>query len=90
MKLAESLGAGDQYIKPSREGPSYQISQLKANNPYGFDIVVEATGNVNILKDSINYVRRGGKLVIYGDYSKKDHVSLSPSKISKYFHISRS
>ncbi|OJJ62418.1 hypothetical protein ASPSYDRAFT_76278 [Aspergillus sydowii CBS 593.65] len=81
MKLAESLGAGDQYIKPSREGPSYQTSQLKANNPYGFDIVVEATGNVNILEDSINYVRRGGKLVIYGDYSKKDHVSLSPSKI---------
>jgi hypothetical protein len=30
-------------------------------------------------------VRRGGKLVVYGDYSKKDHVSWRPSKIRKFF-----
>jgi D-arabinitol dehydrogenase (NADP+) len=37
---------------------------------FGFDpnsvAVVEATGSVRILEDSINYVRRGGTLVVYG------------------------
>lgn len=28
--------------------------------------VVEATGSVKILEDAINYVRRGGTLVVYG------------------------
>ena len=47
----------------------------------GFDIVVEATGSVKILEDSINYVRRGGKLVVYGVYGSKDRVTWPPSKI---------
>ncbi|KAL3463388.1 chaperonin 10-like protein [Aspergillus heterothallicus] len=81
MELAKSLGAGDQYIGLSRQDPSAQFNKLKAENPYGFDIVVEATGNVKILEDSINYVRRGGKLVVYGVYSNKDRVSWPPSKI---------
>ncbi|KAL4907301.1 hypothetical protein BDW74DRAFT_176080 [Aspergillus multicolor] len=81
MELAKSLGAGDEYIGLSRQDPSAQFNKLKAENPYGFDIVVEATGNVKILEDSINYVRRGGKLVVYGVYSSKDRVSWPPSKI---------
>ncbi|RDW70613.1 zinc-dependent alcohol dehydrogenase family protein [Aspergillus mulundensis] len=81
MELAKSLGAGDEYIGLSRQDPSTQFNKLKADNPYGFDIVVEATGNVKILEDSINYVRRGGKLVVYGVYSNKDRVSWPPSKI---------
>ncbi|KAL3432999.1 chaperonin 10-like protein [Aspergillus tetrazonus] len=81
MELAKSLGAGDEYIGLSRQDPSAQFNKLKADNPYGFDIVVEATGNVKILEDSINYVRRGGKLVVYGVYANKDRVSWPPSKI---------
>ncbi|OJI96553.1 hypothetical protein ASPVEDRAFT_119967 [Aspergillus versicolor CBS 583.65] len=81
MELAKSLGVGDEYIELSREDSRHQPSQLKADNPYGFDVVVEATGNVKTLEDSINYVRHGGKLVVYGDYSKKDDVSWPPSKI---------
>ncbi|KAL4918263.1 chaperonin 10-like protein [Aspergillus aurantiobrunneus] len=81
MELAKSLGAGDEYVGLSRQDPSAQFNKLKADNPYGFDIVVEATGNVKILEDSINYVRRGGKLVVYGVYANKDRVSWPPSKI---------
>ncbi|KAL2821373.1 chaperonin 10-like protein [Aspergillus cavernicola] len=81
LELAKSLGAGDEYIGLSRQDPSAQFNKLKEENPYGFDIVVEATGNVKILEDSIHYVRRGGKLVVYGVYSNKDRVSWPPSKI---------
>ncbi|CAM1503882.1 Fc.00g014730.m01.CDS01 [Cosmosporella sp. VM-42] len=66
MDLAKSLDAADTYIELSRSDPDGQFAKLKEDNPYGFDIVVEATGSVKILEDSINYVRRGGTLVVYG------------------------
>ncbi|EAS33921.3 chlorophyll synthesis pathway protein BchC [Coccidioides immitis RS] len=81
MNLAKSLDAADEYIPLSRQDPSAQFEALKAANPYGFDIVVEATGSVKILEDAINYVRRGGKLVVYGVYANKDRVTWPPSKI---------
>jgi len=43
--------------------------------------VVEATGVPKVLEDSINYVRRGGKLAVFGVYSSAARVSWSPSKI---------
>jgi len=87
MDLAKSLGAGDEYIALSRENPSAQFEQLKADNPYGFDIVVEATGSVRVLEDAINYVRRGGKLVVYGVYKENERVAWKPSKICMFpFH----
>jgi len=81
MNLAKSLEAADEYVELSRKDPGPQFEKLKSENPYGFDIVVEATGSVKILEDSINYVRRGGKLVVYGVYGSKDRVSWPPSKI---------
>lgn len=81
MDLAKSLDAADEYIALSRKDPSAQFEKLKKENPYGFDIVVEATGSVKILEDSINYVRRGGKLVVYGVYGNADRVTWPPSKI---------
>jgi D-arabinitol dehydrogenase (NADP+) len=83
MDLAKSLDAGDVYVELSRKDPSAQFEKLKAENPYGFDIVVEATGSVKILEDAINYCRRGGKLVVYGVYADSARVSWSPTKICK-------
>jgi D-arabinitol dehydrogenase (NADP+) len=84
MDIAKNLDAGDEYVELSRTDASAQYAKIKAENPYGFDIVVEATGSVKILEDSIHYVRRGGKLVVYGVYSGKDRVSWPPSKICKF------
>ncbi|PHH65149.1 hypothetical protein CDD81_3280 [Ophiocordyceps australis] len=83
MELAKSLDAADTYIELSRDQSEAQgqFAQLKDDNPHGFDIVVEATGSVKILQDAINYVRRGGTLVVYGVYAKADQVSWPPSKI---------
>lgn len=81
MDLAKKLGAGDVYVPLSRKNPQEQFDQIKKDNPYGFDIVVEATGQAKILEDAIHYVRRGGKLVVYGVYSNAARVSWPPSKI---------
>lgn len=66
LELARSLDIADNYIELSRSDPVPQFEQLKVDNPYGFDIVVEATGSERVLEDAIHYCRRGGTLVVYG------------------------
>ncbi|ROV89210.1 hypothetical protein VMCG_09891 [Cytospora schulzeri] len=83
MDLAKSLDAADHYVELSRSEPQAQAQfyQLKKDNPYGFDVVIEATGSVKLLEDAINYVRRGGTLVVYGVYANSARVSWPPAKI---------
>lgn len=81
MDIAKQLGAADEYIELDRQSPGPQWEQLKKDNPYGFDIVVEATGVEKLANDSINYVRRGGTIMIYGVYENKALIHWPPSKI---------
>lgn len=81
MDIAKKLEAADEYIELDRQDPEPQWQALKAENPYGFDIVVEATGVEKLANESINYVRRGGTLMIYGVYENKALVHWPPSKI---------
>ncbi|KAG6329874.1 hypothetical protein ID866_9216, partial [Astraeus odoratus] len=81
MDIAKQLDAGDEYIELDRKNPEPQWEKLKADNPYGFDVVVEATGVEKLANESINYVRRGGTLMIYGVYENKALVHWPPSKI---------
>ncbi|KAL4791699.1 chaperonin 10-like protein [Aspergillus venezuelensis] len=85
MDLARSLGAGDEYVDlPRDKGESEAVLQkLYQENPYGFDIVVEATGSANVLERSLDFVRKGGKLVVYGVYGDDDRISLPPNRIFK-------
>jgi D-arabinitol dehydrogenase (NADP+) len=80
MDIARQLEAGDEYIELDRQNPDAQWQKLKDDNPYGFDVVVEATGVEKIADMSIGYVR-GGTLLIYGVYENKALVHWPPSKI---------
>lgn len=44
-------------------------------------VQVEATGSEKIANEAINYVRRGGKLMVYGVYDNAARVHWSPAKI---------
>ena len=81
MDIAKKLNAADVYIELDRQNPEAQWEQLKKDYPYGFDVVVEATGVEKVANESINYVRRGGTLMIYGVYENKALVHWPPSKI---------
>ena len=81
MDIAKQLDAADEYIELDRRHPEPQWAKLKEDHPYGFDVVVEATGVEKLANDAINYVRRGGTLMIYGVYENKALVHWPPSKI---------
>jgi D-arabinitol dehydrogenase (NADP+) len=81
MDIAKQLEAGDEYLELDRQNPGPQWEKLKQDNPYGFDVVVEATGVEKLANESINYVRRGGTLMVYGVYENKALVHWPPGKI---------
>ncbi|KAL1943797.1 hypothetical protein VTO73DRAFT_3615 [Trametes versicolor] len=81
MDIAKQLEAGDEYIELDRENPDAQWEELKKKNPYGFDVVVEATGSEKIANQAIHYVRRGGTLMVYGVYDNAAQVHWPPAKI---------
>ncbi|KAF8067841.1 chaperonin 10-like protein [Lyophyllum atratum] len=80
-QVAQDLDCGDEYIELDRANPEPQWEELKKANPYGFDVVVEATGSEKVANDAINLVRRGGTLLIYSVYANSARVHWSPSKI---------
>ncbi|CAK5272651.1 unnamed protein product [Mycena citricolor] len=80
-QIARDLGAADVYYEIDRAAPEQTWARLKQDFPYGFDAVVEATGSEKVANDSINYVRRGGTLMVYGVYSNDARVHWPPSKI---------
>ncbi|TBU59404.1 NADP+-dependent D-mannitol dehydrogenase [Dichomitus squalens] len=71
-ELARKLAAADE-----------SWEKLKKDHPYGFDVVVEATGSATVANDAINYVRRlgGGSLLVYSVYDPSALVQWSPAKI---------
>ena len=83
MDLARKLGAADEYVELPRDAAAAaQVMQdIKARNPHGFDIVVEATGSAAVLEKAIDYVTKAGKLVVYGVYNDDDRVRFSPNRI---------
>ncbi|KAL2870460.1 zinc-dependent alcohol dehydrogenase family protein [Aspergillus lucknowensis] len=85
IALARSLDAADEYIDLPREGEAAaaRLGGLHRDNPYGFDIVVEATGSAKVLEKSLDFVRKGGKLVVHRVYNDNDRISLPPNRIFK-------
>jgi D-arabinitol dehydrogenase (NADP+) len=81
LDLARQLQVADECITISDTDPQAQMSALETANPYGFDIVIEATGSPSVLESSLNFVRKGGKLVVYGVYDESVTISWSPFRI---------
>lgn len=84
MDIARKVEAADTYLdlERDREAAKKQWAQLKEDNPYGFDVVVEATGVESLINDALSYVTRGGTLLVYGVYEDKAKVtSWAPNDI---------
>ncbi|KAJ3752872.1 chaperonin 10-like protein, partial [Lentinula raphanica] len=70
-EIARQLEVADDYIEIERDSgvQDTQWASIKEKYPYGFDAVIEATGSEKIANLSIQYVRRGGTLMVYGVYA---------------------
>ena len=63
LEIAQIMGA-TQALNPLTQDVA-QIMLAKTGN-FGVDVVIEASGNVEALKDSFRYLRKGGRLALIG------------------------
>ena len=81
LDLAREMGVADAFVAISDDDADADMAALRAANLHGFDVVVEATGAPAVLEGSIDFVRKGGKLVVYGVYDDKAKIAWSPFTI---------
>ena len=72
LERAEQLGATCTYS---------DIQQALADEPAGFNCVIDATGVPVVIERAFMAVKRGGKLLIFGVASHDARISLSPFRI---------
>ena len=63
LEIAQIMGA-TQALNPLTQDVA-QIVLAKTGN-FGVDVVIEASGNVEALKDSFRYLRKGGRMALIG------------------------
>jgi len=63
-------------------GNTNALEQIKSETAnQGVDVVIVSTSNLNALKDAVNFVRKGGTIVMFGVPSKGANVDLDMSEI---------
>lgn len=72
LALAEQLGATRTYN---------DIQQALADEPLGFNCVIDATGVPAVIENAFMAVKRGGKFMVFGVASHEARISLSPFRI---------
>jgi 2-desacetyl-2-hydroxyethyl bacteriochlorophyllide A dehydrogenase len=57
------------------------INKLLADEPLGFDCVIDATGVPSVIEAAFAVVKRGGKFMVFGVAPNEARISLSPFRI---------
>ena len=55
--------------------------KLRTIAPYGFDVVIDATGVARVMADSLQYVKSGGRYLVFGVCGPEDKIPISPFEI---------
>ena len=76
LALARELGASDTVMADDDLERG-----LRRIAPYGFDVVIDATGVAGVMRDSIKYVKSGGTYLVFGVCGPSDRIEVSPFEI---------
>jgi D-arabinitol dehydrogenase (NADP+) len=65
LNLARSRGA-DRTVLMGRHNPAASVEELRQAAPDGFDVVIDATGALAVLAQTLQLTRNGGTVFVYG------------------------
>lgn len=82
MKLdfAAAMGA-DRVVRIDRAAPDAAYEELRELAGPGFDVVIDATGAVSVLEQTIGLLRVGGTVLVYGMAAENAVWSISPYEV---------
>lgn len=75
-KLA--LAAADETVSLDAAGLDGAADRLRALAPHGFDVIVDATGSVDVLNAAAGYLGIGGTLFVYGMAPETAQLAVNP------------
>ncbi len=75
LDMARALGATHAISAAAQQTLLNEIAR------YGFDAVIDATGIPSVVEGCLEYVKRGGKLLLFGVCPEDAKISLSPFQI---------
>lgn len=78
IDLAKKLGA-DHVINASSENVLERVMELTKN--VGVNILIESTGAREVWEDSVNYVSKNGKVILFGGLSKGATVTFDAERL---------
>jgi len=78
LKMAERLGA-DLTINPQNEDIAQKVKQ--ATEDRGVDIVIVTAPNAKAIEDSVQIVRRGGKILLFAPTQPDQYARMSPHRL---------
>ncbi len=80
LDLAAQRGA-DEVVSMVRDDPGASTARLRELAPDGFDVVIDATGAVSVLEQTIGLTRDGGTVFVYGMTREADRWAIPPYEI---------
>jgi D-arabinitol dehydrogenase (NADP+) len=80
LNLASSRGA-DHTVLIDRADPDAGYAELASRAPRGYDVVIDATGALDVLERSIPLTRTGGTIFVYGMTAEADTWKVRPYEL---------
>lgn len=80
LDLAERFGV-DRTVLVDRADVAGAVERVRDLAPYGFDAVIEAAGVPALVEQSVQLVKDGGILMVYGMADEEDRIQVSPYEI---------
>ena len=75
LEMARLLGATNIISSETQQANLWNFA------PYGFDAVIDATGVPRVVENSMQYVKSGGKLLLFGVCPNDAKIAISPYEI---------
>lgn len=78
LEMAKTMGVDA--IVVADDSQEYELNQIA---PHGFDVVFETTGSPQIVERTFRFVKKGGKVVLYGIVPPEMNASINPFDICR-------
>ncbi len=80
LDFAEQFGV-DRTVLVDRADVAGAVERVRGLAPHGFDVVIEAAGVPELVERSVQLVKDGGTLMVYGMAGEQDRMQVSPYEI---------
>ena len=81
QKIAQKLDFGVQVVHPDILVSEFRNAKNDGDEDWGFDVVINCTGDPKVFEDGLKYLRHGGKLLLLGACPANSEAKVDPHDI---------